>query len=202
MSQNIPPIYPVASTSKAQSTPNPCYTPIFSGFQSQEVSNQLNPESSPRKAQTLIKAKGLASNSEPFELTKPSPSVILQDFLPKGFVEIDSEKTQQKTAFDKKKYSLAALFLKDIDLKINNGQLEALAASTGGINLIWSKKLTSTAGRANWRRENVQSLNPREDISTEYRHHASIELAEKIIDGEGWLLHLFLINLRLSTDKL
>lgn len=202
MSQNIPPIYPVASTSKAQSTPNPCYTPIFSGFQSQEVSNQLNPESSPRKAQMLIKAKGLASNSEPFELTKPSPSVILQDFLPKGFVEIDSEKTQQKTAFDKKKYSLAALFLKDIDLKINNGQLEALAASTGGINLIWSKKLTSTAGRANWRRENVQSLNPRKDISTEYRHHASIELAEKIIDGEGWLLHLFLINLRLSTDKL
>lgn len=199
MSQKIPPTSTVASTSKTASTSKSCYTPIFSGFQSQEISNQLNPESPPRNAQTLIRAKGLASDSAPFELTKPLPSVKLQEFLSKGLVEGDLEKIQPKSAFDKKKYSLAALFLKDIDLKINNGQLEALAASTEGINLIWSKKLTSTAGRANWRRENVRSPNPNEDISTAYRHHASIELAEKIIDGEGWLLHLLLINLRRTT---
>lgn len=114
-----------------------------------------------------------------------------------------SEKNQQKHAFDKKKYSLAFLFLNDIDLKINNGMLEALAASTGGIKLIWSKKLTSTAGRANWRRENVRSPSLSEDILTAYRHHASIELAEKIIDCEGWLLHSFILtDLRLATDEL
>lgn len=197
MFQKIPPTSTVASTSKTPSTSKSCYTPIFS-FQSQEASNQLNSESPPRNAQTLIRAKGLASD----RLMKPSPSVKLQDFLPKGHVEGDLEKNQQKSAFDKKKYSLAALFLQDIDLKINNGQLEALAASTGGINLIWSKKLTSTAGRANWRRENVRSPNLSEDITTAYRHYASIELAEKIIDGEGWLLHLLLINPRSTTDEL
>ena len=201
MSQKIPPTSTLASTSKTPSATKSCYTPIFS-FQSQEVSNELNSESPHRNAHTLIRAKGLTSDSAPLELTKPSPCVKLQDFLSKGLVEGDLEKIQQKSAFDKKKYSLAALFLKDIDLKITNGQLEALAASTGGINLIWSKKLNSTAGRANWRRENVRSLNPSEEISTVYRHHASIELAEKIIDGEGWLLHLLLINLRRSTDEL
>lgn len=148
-----------------------------------------------------MRAKGLTSDSAPLELTKASPSVKRQDFLSKGLAA-DLEKIQQKGAFDEKKYSLAVLFLKDLDLKITNGQLEALAASTGGINLIWSKKLTSTAGRANWRRENVRSPNPSEDISTAYRHHASIELAEKIIDGEGWLLHLILINLRRTTDEI
>lgn len=149
----------------------------------------------------LIRAKGLAFDSEHFELTKPSPSVLHQDILPKGLVGRGLAKTPQKHAFDKKKYSLAASFLKDIDLKINNGQLEALAASTGGINLIWSKKLTSTAGRANWRRENVPSLSPGEDISTAYRHHASIELAEKIIDCEGGLPDLLLIILGLQLTN-
>lgn len=184
----------VESPLKTQNTSKSLYTPTVSGFQGQEVSNQLDSQSPPRKAHTLIRANGLASDRENFEPTKPPPSVVLQDLLPKGPVERDSKKTQQKRSFDKEKYSLGALFLKDIDLKINNGRLEALTASTGGINLIWSKKLTSTAGRANWRREIVRSPNPNEDISTAYRHHASIELAEKIIDGEGWLLHLLLIN--------
>lgn len=150
----------------------------------------------------MIRAKGLASDSELFEIAKPPPSVMRQDLLTKGPGERDSKKTQQKRSFDKEKHSLGALFLKDIDLKINNGKLEALAASTGGIKLIWSKKLTSTAGRANWRREIVQSPNPNEDISTAYRHHASIELAEKIIDGEGWLLHVLLINPGRETDEI
>lgn len=190
----------VESNPKTQSTSKSCNTPIVNGFHSQDVNGQLNPRSPPRKAQTLIRAKGLASDSELFEIAKTP--VMRQDLLTKSPGERDIKKIQQKRSFDKEKYSLGALFLKDIDLKINNGKLEALAASTGGIKLIWSKKLTSTAGRANWRREIVQSANPNEEISTAYRHHASIELAEKIIDGEGWLLYPLLINLGLEADEM
>lgn len=192
----------IESNPKTQSTSKPCYTPIVNGFHGQEVNGQLNPWSPPRKAQSLIRAEGLASDSELFEISKTPPSVMRQELLTKGPGERDIKKIQQKRSFDKEKHSLGALFLKDIDLKINNGKLEALAASTGGIKLIWSKKLTSTAGRANWRREIVQSPNPNEVISTAYRHHASIELAEKIIDGEGWLLHPLLIILGLKTDEM
>lgn len=194
MSPNVPATSTVESTPKTQSTSKSCYTPIANCFHGQDVNSQLTPQSPPRKAQTLVGAKGLASDSEIFEIDKPPPSIMRQDLPTKGPGERDLKKTQQKRSFDKEKHSLGALFLKDIDLKINNGKLEALAASTGGIKLIWSKKLTSTAGRANWRREIVQSPNPNEDISTAYRHHASIDLAEKIIDGEGWLLHLLLMT--------
>ena len=61
-----------------------------------------------------------------------------------------------------------------------------MADSTGGIRVIWSKKLSSTAGRANWRREAIRSKNADGSIrDTTYRHHASIELAEKVIDDES-----------------
>lgn len=162
----------------------------------------MNPWYPPRKPQSLIRGEGPASDSELLEIAKTPPSVMRQDLLTKGPGERDIKKLEQKISFDKEKHSLGALFLKDIDLKINNGKLEALAASTGGIKLIWSKKLTSTAGRANWRREIMQSPNPIEDTSIAYRHHASIELAEKIIDGEGWLLRPLLINLGLETDEM
>lgn len=201
MSPRVSATSTIESTPRTQRTSKSCYTPIVSGFQGQEFSNQLNPQSPPRKAQTLMRAKGLASDSELFELTKPPPSVRLQDFLTKGPVERDLKKTPQKRSFDKEKHSLGVLFLKDIDLKINNGKLEALAASTGGINLVWNKKLTSTAGRANWRREIVRSPNPNEDIPMIHRHYASIELAEKIVDGEGWLLHLLLKILYVKLTK-
>lgn len=195
MSPKVPATSTAESIPKTQSTSKSCCTPIVNCFHGQEVNSQLDPQSPPRKAQTLIRTKGLASDSELFEIAKPPSPIMRQDLLTKGPDERDLKKTQQKRSFDKEKHSLGALFLKDIDLKINNGKLEALAASTGGIKLIWSKKLTSTAGRANWRREIVQSPNPNQYISTAYRHHASIELAEKIIDGEGWLLHLLLIDL-------
>lgn len=201
MSPKVSATSPVEPTPKTESTSKSCYPTIVSGLQGHKISNQLNPQTPPRIAQTLIRAKGSTYDSELFELTKPPPPLMLQELHIKNPVERDSKKAQQKMTFDKEKHSLGALFLKDLDLRVNNGQLEALAASTGGINLIWSKKLTSTAGRANWRREIVRSPNPNEDISTAYRHHASIELAEKIIDGEGWLLHLLLINLGRETNE-
>ena len=67
-----------------------------------------------------------------------------------------------------------------------NGQVTKLTEPTGGVRLVWSKKLQSTAGRAIWRREAIRTNAEEGQVSaTKYRHHASIELAEKVIDDEG-----------------
>jgi predicted SprT family Zn-dependent metalloprotease len=82
---------------------------------------------------------------------------------------------------------LAETFLKELDTTITNGQIAALAASTGGIKVIWSNKLNTTAGRANWKRETLKSSSSA--IPT-YRHHAAIDLASKVIDNEDRLLNV------------
>lgn len=88
--------------------------------------------------------------------------------------------------FNERKHELATSFLTEVDRTVGHGQVAALAESTGGIKIIWSKKLSSTAGRANWKRETVRSKTASETVSaTTHRHHASIELAEKVIDDEG-----------------
>ena len=89
-----------------------------------------------------------------------------------------------KKAFNEKKHELARQFLKELDDVVVSGQIASLAASTGGVRLIWSKKLNSTAGRANWRQEVVRSTGNATPPVSKYRHHASIELAEKVIDDE------------------
>ena len=93
---------------------------------------------------------------------------------------------EQRKLFDDRKHELATAFLAEIDQKITNGQVASMAQSTGGIQIIWSNKLSSTAGRANWRREAIRLKNADGFVSnTTHRHHASIELAEKVIDDEG-----------------
>lgn len=90
-----------------------------------------------------------------------------------------------RRAFNEKKQRLAEEFLTEIDDKVAGGKVASLAASTGGVRLIWSKKLNSTAGRANWKQEKLKATDLDEASCTKYRHHASIELAEKVIDDEG-----------------
>ena len=69
-----------------------------------------------------------------------------------------------------------------------------MAASTGGVKIIWSKKLNTTAGRANWKRETIRPISANPQSSTLeapiFRHHAAIELAEKVIDDEERLLNV------------
>lgn len=111
---------------------------------------------------------------------------------------------EAKRAFAKAKHQLAETFLRDLDAQITNNQLSEMAASTGGIKLIWTNKLNTTAGRANWKRETVRTHvpaalttnpnnnnNPSEPtITIKHKHHASIELAEKVIDSEPRLLNV------------
>jgi len=100
----------------------------------------------------------------------------------------DRQSIDRRKAFDERKEHLAASFLAEVDLAVGDGQVAAMAESTGGIKIIWTRKLSSTAGRANWRREAVRSKSVDGVVSTTvHRHHASIELAEKVIDDEGRL---------------
>ena len=95
-------------------------------------------------------------------------------------------------------------FLKDLDSKVADNKIGALSATTGGVKIKWSKNLRSTAGRASWRRTVTKSA---DGVEKAVQHHASIELAEKVIDDEERLLntlaHEFchLMNFMISNVK-
>ena len=99
---------------------------------------------------------------------------------------------EAKKAFSQRKHELAESFLIELDTKITDGQISKLSDSTGGVKIIWSKKLMTTAGRAKWKRETVMQSKGLggHASSTTYRHHAAIELAEKVIDDDDRLLNV------------
>ena len=96
-----------------------------------------------------------------------------------------------KRIFNEKKHDLARDFLKELDDEVSGGQIASITAPTGGVKLIWSKKLTTTAGRANWKKEKITTLATDQPPQggggqpVSYRHIASIELSEKVIDDES-----------------
>lgn len=104
-----------------------------------------------------------------------------------------SPKKQQKKSFNATKDQLATEFLQQLDARITDGKIGELTESTGGVKIVWSKTLKTTAGRASWKRETVSSKQTKDGVSVEvkqYRHHSSIELAEKVIDDEQRLLNV------------
>lgn len=164
------------------------------GFWQQDVVNDWNDEYSPQK--TLFpKPRSLAENTVPEGSPKKSP--VKQDRIAK----------EAKKAFSQSKHALAESFLAELDTKITNGEIARLSASTGGVKIIWSKKLNTTAGRANWKRETIKSSSTAPEGKTIYRHHAAIELAEKVIDDEERLLNVIahefchLANFMVSSIK-
>ena len=99
----------------------------------------------------------------------------------------------KKRDFDSNKEGLAAALMQDLDLNVTSSKLSNLSASTGGVEVVWSKTLRSTAGRANWRRtitkptgSPVKGSSVPEDCKVQ--HYASIELATKVIDCESRLV--------------
>jgi SprT-like family len=91
---------------------------------------------------------------------------------------------EAKQAFDARKHGLAVTFLARLDAEVAYGQIGELTASTGGVKIKWSKKLNSTAGKANWKREGITYHNDDGTVTKHYEHFANIELAEKVIDNE------------------
>lgn len=97
---------------------------------------------------------------------------------------------EAKKDFESQKRLLCEVFFAELDREVTDGQIQELAALTGGVKFIWSKTLNSTAGRANWRRESTKQRNLDGTTTVTYKHHASIELAEKVINDEERLINV------------
>lgn len=126
----------------------------------------------------------LAESSDEDEYFTPTSSPRKLDARPRSPTKRDKVKVEAKKAFEKEKHAIAQAFLDDLELKIDKGEIKQLTEASGGIKIIWSKKLNSTAGRANWKREGRRVPNAEGKTVVEYRHTASIELAAKVIDEE------------------
>lgn len=169
--------------------PTPPLRQSLDGFWSPNQVNDWNDKHSPRKTIKSPKKNPFlpAANSESTSPTSSPKKAASQSPTKRTRAEI-----QAKKDFAARKHALAESFLAELDAEITAGQIAALSASTGGVQLIWSKTLNSTAGRANWRRETIKTrLSPSDTTtSTTHKHHASIELAEKVIDDEERLLNV------------
>ncbi|KAG5953558.1 hypothetical protein E4U58_000341 [Claviceps cyperi] len=95
-----------------------------------------------------------------------------------------SRARSSRETFQEMKQSLASAFLFELDEELTDGRIAELSRNTGGVKLAWTKSLNTTAGRANWRRETVREEQSDGKVLHRFIHHASIDLAEKIIDSE------------------
>ncbi|KAJ9659779.1 hypothetical protein H2201_007215 [Coniosporium apollinis] len=164
-------------------------------FWSAEVVNEWNDQYSPRK---VLQSPKKFSHSR-----QQDPDLSNNDdgYISPSTARSPTKKTQSPTkrtkaaltarkAWDASKLSLAESFVKELDHTVTQGRISALSASTGGIKIVWSKKLNTTAGRAKWRREGTTKTSTTDGGATRtYIHHATIELAEKIIDTPDRLLN-------------
>ncbi|KAM3547759.1 hypothetical protein ARSEF4850_009818 [Beauveria asiatica] len=155
---------PLASPRKTFGIPQGPHTPTKDEFWRQSLVDCWNDEHSPRKA---VKAA--------------MRSPIKQSILTKS----------SKSSFEAARAKLAVEFLSELDNKITDGKIAQLSKSTGGVKIEWTKNLNTTAGRANWRKETIRTIpSDGSDATITYNHHASIELAEKVIDDESRLLNV------------
>ncbi|KAE9369597.1 hypothetical protein N431DRAFT_427763 [Stipitochalara longipes BDJ] len=167
----------VSPKKKIPRIPSTPHRPSMDSFWQQDVVNDWNDEYSPRKIN--LPQPHFNPDSIPIDprIFSPRKSPVKDDRLTK----------EAKKCFALRKHSLAEKFFLELDSKITNGEITRLSQATGGVRIIWSKKLHSTAGRANWKRETVKSsMNPH---LAHYRHYANIELAEKVIDDDNRLLN-------------
>ncbi|PWW72124.1 hypothetical protein C7212DRAFT_287225 [Tuber magnatum] len=105
------------------------------------------------------------------------------------------EKRALKKSFDAKKKAIAEEFLKRIDDKIAKGEVGLKCASTGGVQIVWSKTLRTTAGVAKWKLEKLRPPNGHvamggHELADRARHYATIEISEKVVDSEEKLYNV------------
>jgi predicted SprT family Zn-dependent metalloprotease len=141
-----------------------------SGASSSDPPTPTRRSSSPRK-----------SPASPSKLSSPSKKAPLK----------------AKCAFESTRHTTAQALLTYLDTHITSSKLSRLSASTGGVQILWSKNLRSTAGRANWRRTVTKPSTgsptkpgQEEDVKPSIvQHYATIELAEKVIDSDQRLVN-------------
>ncbi|KAL4934029.1 SprT-like family-domain-containing protein [Aspergillus undulatus] len=168
-------------------------------FWSLEETNNWIDEHSPRKVNQLLREfhesdSDSETMSRSFRVQKPvkTPS---KTALKKAETEAKKAALARKKSFDSRKAAFAEDFFKVLDDAVSGGEVQRRSADTGGVRIIWSKTLQTTAGRANWRRD--RSLPDSTDGSSgsetprvqTTKHYATIELAERIVDDEDRLLN-------------
>ncbi|KAI1749022.1 hypothetical protein F4782DRAFT_514872 [Xylaria castorea] len=117
------------------------------------------------------------------------------------------EKKQARKAFDAVKEDLARDFLVELDEVVTDGRLARLTETTGGLRIVWSNTLLTTAGRANWKcktttttlrqppsassssSSSTTTTATKTTTTTTTQHYASIELATKVLSNESDLLN-------------
>ncbi|KAF2100051.1 hypothetical protein NA57DRAFT_75555 [Rhizodiscina lignyota] len=181
----------LTSPSKKNRIPHAPFRPSIDAFWSATVINEWNDQYSPTKDTLTSPRKknfgGLVkkSSSSGSDGESPSPTKSPR----KSPTKKDPAVVKARKDFEAGKHNLADIFLKDLDEKITGGKIAELTAATGGVKIVWSKKLNTTAGRANWKRETIRKTAEDGSQSVIQRHHASIEFAEKVIDDEQRLLN-------------
>ncbi|EME39984.1 hypothetical protein DOTSEDRAFT_56306 [Dothistroma septosporum NZE10] len=182
-----PPASPskLKSPSKRIGGPIPAqpFRPSLDAFWTVGAVNDWNDQYSPQKPLKSPRKLKLQPNDEPGTPTTSQAKRNSPTRRTKAELEIRKD-------FESRKHALAKCFLSELDLTVTSGKVAQLSASTGGVQLLWSKTLNSTAGRANWRRESAISKCRDGTITTTHKHHASIELASKVIDDEHRLLNV------------
>ncbi|KAI9822889.1 MAG: hypothetical protein M1832_002914 [Thelocarpon impressellum] len=170
------------SPTKHRRIPSSALRTSVDAFWSQEVINEWNDEHSPRKT-PKARARRFVEDSDDELYVDATPG------LTPG--KRDMKALDARKRFDQSKHATASAFLRELDEQLTAGRIGDMAAPTGGVKITWSKKLNSTAGRANWRREALRNgVSGDHGVATGYRHHASIELAEKVIDDDDRLLNV------------
>ncbi|KAK5449605.1 hypothetical protein LTS15_008680 [Exophiala xenobiotica] len=211
------------SPSKRHFVPHSPHRQSMDAFWDHNVINEWNDEYSPKKAPaTSPRKKGLArfqiwsdfeqdddqdigsSDSLPSPSTSPrksrarsqSPMKSPEKEEKKRLAEEKRLALPRKKDFDSRKKQLAIDLVQELDVNVADSQLQRLACSTGGVRIIWSKTLRSTAGRASWKRTVTKmSGSPVKEgrevtgPGVKVEHFASIELAEKIVDCEDRLVN-------------
>ncbi|KAJ5638126.1 hypothetical protein N7490_008005 [Penicillium lividum] len=194
------------SKEKSRIPPTP-HRESTDAFWSQEVANDWVDQHSPRKDKTSGRSviellqdfddsdegssQDISTSTEPESISKvtmkeaKTPS---KTALKKAETEARKAAKARRLSFDNKKADFAKTFLHVLDDAVAGGKVSQLAEKTGGVEIVWSKTLQKTAGRAQWRGINDRDSNGRV-IPSSIRHHAKIELAERIIDDEYRLLN-------------
>ncbi|KAL4811120.1 SprT-like family-domain-containing protein [Aspergillus unguis] len=172
-------------------------------FWSLEVTNNWIDSHSPRKITSLLKefdqsdedSETIPKRSRAEKPAKPLSKTALK----KAETEAKKAAIARKKSFDNRKVAFADDFLKALDDAVSGGEVQKRAAETGGVRIVWSKTLQTTAGRANWRRDRAvvdsEPVTParaspgNETPPVTTKHYATIELAERIIDDEDRLIN-------------
>jgi predicted SprT family Zn-dependent metalloprotease len=184
-------------------------------FWSQEETNNWNDQYSPRKEKTSSRtviellqdfddsdededrSRGSSSSSDIEVIPKmdarilTTPKPLSKTAIKKAEAEKNRAAKARRLSFNNKKAEFAQTFFNVLDQAASGGEVSRLAEPTGGVKITWSKTLNTTAGRAHWRGERVVSHGPNGETRgfSKIRHHATIELAEKIIDDEYRLIN-------------